>query len=79
MLEQIKEGTIVEFRYKNWQGKRSVRKVLVKGLFYGETAYHPMPQLFLSGFDLAKSVNRDFAVNDIYEITIKGQEENDNE
>jgi hypothetical protein len=76
MLKLIEEGTIVKFRYKNYQGKMGIRNVFVKGFYYGETAYHPMPQLFLSGFDLDKSVNRDFAVNDIYEITIKEQEEN---
>lgn len=76
MLTPVKEGTIVEFRYENYEGKMGIRNVLVKGFFYGETAYHPMPQLFLCGFDIDKSVNRDFAVNDIYEMTIKSQEEN---
>lgn len=76
MFEPIKGGTVLQFRYKNHRGKMGVRNVLVKGINYGVTAYHPMPQLFLSGFDLDKSVNRDFAVNDIYEVTIIAQEEN---
>jgi hypothetical protein len=76
VLSEIKEGTVMQFRYKNYRGKMGIRNVLVKGFFYGETAYHPMPQFFLSGFDLDKEANREFAVNDIYEVTIIAQEEN---
>lgn len=76
MLKQIREESVIEFRYKNWKGKMGIRRVFVRGFFYGETAYHPMPQLFLTGFDLDKSVVRDFAVNDIYEVIKVSQEEN---
>ena len=75
-LTGIKEGTVVKFRYKNWEGKMGIRNVLVKGFNYGITAYHPMPELFLSGFDLDKEKHRDFAYSGIYEMAIIGQEEN---
>jgi hypothetical protein len=77
LLEPVKEGSIVIFDYKNWQGVHSTRRVLVKGFFYGFTTYHPHEdQLFLSGFDLDKSVNRDFSVSDITNLAVISQEEN---
>lgn len=75
MLEAIKEGTVVEFHYRNWKGKYGKRRVLVKGIFFGDTAYHPMAQFFLSGFDFDKSQNRDFAITNIYDVTVIGQED----
>jgi predicted DNA-binding transcriptional regulator YafY len=76
MLEQIREGTVVAFEYKNWRGEYSSRRVLVRGLYWGYTEYHPIPQFLLSGFDLDKNENRDFAADDITHLTIIGQEDN---
>jgi hypothetical protein len=59
------------FKYKNWKGEISDRKVLPITVWFGSTEYHKEPQLFLKAFDVDKQVERDFALKDIqyYELS----------
>ncbi|NRD80304.1 hypothetical protein HPT25_23565 [Bacillus sp. BRMEA1] len=68
--EDVKEGDLIRFRYKNWKDVVTVRKAFVKGFFFGKTEYHPDYQCFIKGFDLDKMAIRDFAVKDISALEV---------
>ena len=57
---------LVIFKYKNWQGKISWRRIIPISLRFGSTKWHPEEQWLLKGFDLDKQANREFAFKDIY-------------
>jgi predicted DNA-binding transcriptional regulator YafY len=63
-MESSASKTIV-FRYTNWRGEVSSRKVLPQGLWFGSTEWHPTEQWFLRGQDVEKGEVRDFALQDI--------------
>jgi hypothetical protein len=55
---------VIHFLYTNYKGHRSVRRALLHGLSFRKTPYHPTPQWILSGFDLDKQADRDYALAD---------------
>ena len=57
-------GTVA-FRYINWNGEESERRVLVEYIYYGSTHYHEEQQWLCHGFDLDKMEWRTFAMKDI--------------
>lgn len=50
--------------YTNWRGETSDRELHLVRIWWGETEWHPEPQLLLSAFDYEKNAYRDFAVKD---------------
>lgn len=50
--------------YTNWRGETSERELHLVRIWWGETEWHPEPQLLLSAFDYEKDAYRDFAIND---------------
>lgn len=54
-----------KFFYKNHRGEINERTVIPKRFWFGTTDWYPMPQMFLSAFDLDRNENRDFAVSNI--------------
>lgn len=64
----VYEGMYVEFDYVNWQGIESKRAVYIKGFYYGSTEYHKENQFLMRGFDLHKSADRVFAMNDMSNV-----------
>lgn len=55
----------LKFEYVNWEGKRAIRTVMPKKLWYGSTKWHPEEGWLLKAHDLDKDAERDFAVEDI--------------
>lgn len=55
----------IEFKYKNWKGEISDRKVIPGKVYFGSTEFHPVPQLLMEGFDIDKQEQRTFALRDI--------------
>lgn len=62
---------MIEFEYKNWEGKVSTRRVEPYRLWLGSTQWHPNPQMLLKALDLDKNEERDFAINDISSESLK--------
>jgi len=60
-----KEKPPLIFRYKNWEGKEAVRRVMPIELWYGKTEWHPKEQWLLKAWDLDKDAERNFAFKDI--------------
>lgn len=59
------QNSPLEFKYKNWKGEVSHRRVLPIDVWYGETEFHKEKQWLLKAFDLDKEADRNFAMNDI--------------
>lgn len=61
------ETTELVFRYVNWKGKESTRKVDMSDaeFFYGKTRWHPEDCYLMHAFDIEKGEYRDFKVQDI--------------
>lgn len=57
----------IEIRYKNWKGKISNRIIIPIKLRYGESEFHKGNQWILKAWDVNKSADREFAINDILE------------
>lgn len=67
IIEKVGENPIMRFKYKNWQGKTSIRNVKPIELWYGDTNYHKENQWFMKAYDIDKCSERDFAMMDIIE------------
>ncbi len=55
-------GEPITLIYRNWRGEVAERTVLPKRLWWGATEWHPEPQWLMSGTDVEKGTERDFAV-----------------
>jgi len=55
----------IVFKYKNYKGEISERRVLPKRVYFGSTEHHPHPQLLMEAFDMEKNAIRTFALRDI--------------
>ncbi len=53
------------FKYKNWRGETSIRKVMPIKIWYGSTKWHPQEGWLLKAMDLDKDAERDFSIKDI--------------
>jgi len=60
-----KSDTPLVFKYKNWEGKTSIRNIIPEKIYFGKTKWHPQKQWFLVAFDLDKKEKRIFALKDI--------------
>jgi hypothetical protein len=61
-----KDDLLVEFYYRNHEGKQSYRRVLPMVIWYGTTQWHPEPQWFLKArADDRDGQERDFAMSGI--------------
>lgn len=54
--------------YMNHRMEKAKRELYLVRVWYGNTKWHPEPQLLLRAFDYAKNAYRDFAVAD-FEFT----------
>lgn len=62
-------GQRLLFKYTNWRGETSQRRVQAWGVFWGTTPFHTEPQWLLQAFDHEKRVQRVFAMRDMKEVT----------
>ena len=51
--------------YTNYKGKTSVRHVVPKEIYFGQTDWHPENQWLMSAYDIDKAADRTFAMKDI--------------
>lgn len=61
-----KSKKIVKIEYTNWKGKKSLRNILPKKIWFGKTEWHKEEQWLLTAYDLDKKADRDFAMKDIH-------------
>lgn len=54
--------------YTNYQGKRSTRQILVRGVSFGTNPYHLSPGLMIDALDVERKVERTFANSGIHAI-----------
>lgn len=66
--EEFNPNKVISFRYKNWKGEISLRKVVPQDIWFGSTEFHKEEQWLLTAIDVEKQANRDFAINDILEF-----------
>ncbi len=55
----------VRFIYRNHRGEVATRHVIVLRFSFGESEWHPGPQVFLHAYDLDRRAERAFALKDI--------------
>jgi hypothetical protein len=53
-----------EITYKNWRGKTSLRKVIIKSFRFGTTEWHKEPGWLMRAWDVEKQAEREFALAD---------------
>ncbi|MCM1507950.1 MAG: hypothetical protein NC177_12580 [Ruminococcus flavefaciens] len=58
---------LVSFKYINYKGKLSIRRVRPIEIWFGSTNYHSENQWLLKAFDIDKNDYRNFAMKDIQE------------
>jgi len=58
----------LQFKYKNWKGETSIRKVIPYKMWFGSTEFHPENQWLLRAFDVDKCAKRNFALRDVIEF-----------
>lgn len=61
-------GVNIQFKYINWEGLTSHRRVLPIAVMFGTTEYHKESQWLLKGLDLHKNEVRIFAMNDMTDV-----------
>jgi predicted DNA-binding transcriptional regulator YafY len=66
--KRMSKRTPLKFKYKNWEGKTTVRKIEPVKMWYGKTKWHPKKQWFLKAVDVDKNAERDLALKDIIEF-----------
>lgn len=66
--KEFNPNKVISFRYKNWKGETSVRKVVPEHIWFGSTDFHKEEQWLLNAIDVDKQASRDFAINDILEF-----------
>lgn len=52
--------------YTNHRGERAERVVIPIDLFFGRTAYHETAQWLMHAWDVARQLNRTFAMKDVH-------------
>lgn len=55
------------FKYKNWEGKVSIRHVLPLTIYWASNEWHKEPQWLLNAYCFEKAAARTFAMKDISE------------
>ena len=66
--DKIKMATShLKFKYKNWKGETSIRNVIPKEIWYGDSKFHKGSQWFMKAYDVDKKSERNFAIIDIIE------------
>ena len=55
----------LQFQYKNWLGKVSIRTVIPYEIWFGSTEFHKKEQYLLRAFDMDKKAERNFALKDV--------------
>lgn len=53
------------FKYKNWEGKTSIRHIIPEKIYFGSTKWHLKEQWLLEAYDLDKKEKRIFALKEI--------------
>lgn len=56
----------MEIDYTNYQGMRTLRRVIPHEIRFGTNDWHLEPQWLLIGFDVDKEQFREFALKDIH-------------
>lgn len=57
---------VVKIDYTNWEGKRSIRRILPGDLFFGKNEWHPEPCWMVHGYDVEREVHRTFLMSGIH-------------
>ena len=60
--------TSIKVKYKNWKGIISVRNIIPKNIYYGNTEFHTQEQWLLDVWDVDKGALRTYAMMDIIEF-----------
>ena len=61
-MENEKEVRII---YTNYRGETRIRKIIPKKIWFGHNEWHPTSQWILDAFDIEKSAERSFSMNEI--------------
>lgn len=62
-------NVILEFRYRNWKGEYSKRRVKPERIYWSTgNQYHPQPQWLMRAYDFDKREHRDFAMADMSDV-----------
>jgi len=70
-IKKIEEKKIVKIVYTNYRGETAERKIIPIELWFGSTEWHPEEQWLLKAFDLDKKAERNFALKDVKNLTLK--------
>ena len=54
----------VKVNYKNWRGEIREREIIIKGLIFGSTKWHPEEQWLLNAIDVEDNKEKQFALRD---------------
>lgn len=56
---------VVTITYTNHRGETSDRRIIIKGITWTETEWHPQEQYIVQAWDCDKDADRSFALKDI--------------
>jgi len=56
---------LLQFKYTNYKGVTSIRKISPYKLWFGNTEFHTDDQWFIHGYDVDKCAERNFALRDV--------------
>lgn len=60
-----KQNNPFTFRYRNWRGQESNRRVIPSRVYFDSTPHHKEPQWIMEAFDLDRQVARAFSMTNI--------------
>ena len=67
-MTEIEDGNsaqLVTVVYTNYRGETSIRRIIPKRIWFGNTDWHPEPAWLLDAYDVEKEADRSFAMKDI--------------
>lgn len=71
----IDSERIVRIDYTNWEGKRAIRRIKPKFIYYGHTKFHLTEQWLLKAYDVDKKDWRRFPLLNIHSWLEDNEEE----
>lgn len=69
-LSRLKEDSVIQFNYTNWEGKFASRICMFREFLFDSTEWHKEEQLLVKGFDLDKQAERIYAAKDMSDVTV---------
>lgn len=58
----------LRFTYKNYRGEVAERTVIVHGIWWGKTEFHPELQWLMVAYDVPNDKERTFAMRDMTDV-----------